>query len=324
VAMARIQGILRHWDDAKGYGFIQPMDGSNEAFLHIKSLPHYQRRPHPGDILTYEEKLDENKRIYASSPKIKKFAYSFFTLICLSLFLLFALYVCLVLWGILPFHFLSIYAAMSLLTIWVYSLDKSAARKGLQRTPEKKMHLLEIAGGWPGALLAQIFFRHKIQKVSYQLIFWLIVIGHGVGWYVVLTDREKLQPYQNAAQRQLQAMAHNIKQEISRLVGNENHATYSLSSILENSGKPDTDSHLLKRSKATVARNTVIAEGIIKEILPEKGLLVTLKSGTEGIIPRSTLVNDFSKQFMKGEHIRISMSSIPGSDKNSLEFILVE
>jgi uncharacterized membrane protein YsdA (DUF1294 family) len=37
---------------------------------------------------------------------------------------------------------------------------------------------LELAGGWPGAFLAQRRLRHKCSKVSYQITFWLIVSLH--------------------------------------------------------------------------------------------------------------------------------------------------
>ena len=48
--------------------------------------------------------------------------------------------------------------------------------------PEAYVHALELAGGWPGALLAQQGFRHKTRKVSYQALFWLIVALHQVFW----------------------------------------------------------------------------------------------------------------------------------------------
>ena len=44
---------------------------------------------------------------------------------------------------------------MSALSIGMYALDKSAAKKGGQRTPENTLHLLSLGGGWPGAMYAQ-------------------------------------------------------------------------------------------------------------------------------------------------------------------------
>ncbi|MBF1999604.1 MAG: cold shock domain-containing protein [Synechococcales cyanobacterium M58_A2018_015] len=32
------RGTLIHWNDERGFGFIQPVDGSREVFLHITAL----------------------------------------------------------------------------------------------------------------------------------------------------------------------------------------------------------------------------------------------------------------------------------------------
>jgi len=45
-----------------------------------------------------------------------------------------------------------------------------------RRLCEGRLHLLELLGGWPGALLAQRRLRHKCSKGSYQFVFWLIVL----------------------------------------------------------------------------------------------------------------------------------------------------
>jgi uncharacterized membrane protein YsdA (DUF1294 family) len=44
------------------------------------------------------------------------------------------------------------------------------------------LHFFELLGGWPGALLAQQCFRHKTRKVSFQLLFWMIVAAHQAFW----------------------------------------------------------------------------------------------------------------------------------------------
>lgn len=66
--------------------------------------------------------------------------------------------------------------ALNLLTFAVYYLDKKAAIRGAQRTPEITLHVLSILGGWPGAFLAQRIFRHKTGKRSFLFVFWLTVI----------------------------------------------------------------------------------------------------------------------------------------------------
>jgi len=69
-------------------------------------------------------------------------------------------------------------AAISPICFVALGLDKQRARNGKRRISEKTLHLLELWGGWPGGLLGQRAFRHKTRKLSYQLIFWLIVGLH--------------------------------------------------------------------------------------------------------------------------------------------------
>ncbi len=67
----------------------------------------------------------------------------------------------------------------SLIAFIAYGIDKRRARKNQFRIPEKRLHLFSLLGGWPGSYLAQQFFRHKTQKVSFRLVFWVIVLLHG-------------------------------------------------------------------------------------------------------------------------------------------------
>jgi uncharacterized membrane protein YsdA (DUF1294 family) len=71
-----------------------------------------------------------------------------------------------------------VYGLMSLICFVAYYRDKQFAIHGQQRTPEARLHLYELLGGWPGGLLAQRLIRHKNRKLSYQLMFWLIVLLH--------------------------------------------------------------------------------------------------------------------------------------------------
>lgn len=77
------------------------------------------------------------------------------------------------------------YLAASIVCFAVYALDKSAARRGERRTPERTLLLLGLAGGWPGAVLAQQWLRHKTRKQPFQNLFWLTVAMH-VGLAAVL------------------------------------------------------------------------------------------------------------------------------------------
>lgn len=78
---------------------------------------------------------------------------------------------------------LAAYPVASLICLLLYWQDKQQARTQAWRTPEKVLHASELLGGWPGALLAQQLFRHKTRKVSYQLVFWGIVLLHQLFWF---------------------------------------------------------------------------------------------------------------------------------------------
>ncbi|QOY95669.1 DUF1294 domain-containing protein [Massilia sp. UMI-21] len=77
------------------------------------------------------------------------------------------------------------YLALSLGCFVAYALDKSAARKGDRRTPESTLLLLGLAGGWPGAVLAQQCLRHKTSKASFQWKFHLTIVLNLVSFLVL-------------------------------------------------------------------------------------------------------------------------------------------
>ena len=79
------------------------------------------------------------------------------------------------------------YAVLSAISFVVYGADKLAAKHGRWRTPEATLHLLALAGGWPGALAAQRIFRHKISKQPFGIIFRCTVAVNclGLAWLLV-------------------------------------------------------------------------------------------------------------------------------------------
>lgn len=193
-------GQLTKWRDDRGFGFIQPVDGSKEVFLHISELKDSTRRPQVGDTIYYHV-VAENGKVRAcsafilgarnkstsSSPmnKAASSAVSTATFPALEMSLL----------SIVPLlgsiHFawkttnplpLILYPVMSLLTFALYADDKSRAQQGKWRTSEKTLHLCELAGGWLGGFVAQRKLRHKNRKASYQNAFWGIVVIHHMLW----------------------------------------------------------------------------------------------------------------------------------------------
>lgn len=83
-------------------------------------------------------------------------------------------------------HIVLMYLVASVTAFVAYALDKHAARRGLRRTPERTLHLIEFLGGWPGALLAQQWFRHKTRDRRFRVVFFSIVGVHLAVWLWLL------------------------------------------------------------------------------------------------------------------------------------------
>lgn len=76
-----------------------------------------------------------------------------------------------------------------------YARDKLSALRGNWRVPESSLHLIEAAGGWPGAYVAQHTMRHKTIQQSYQVVYWLIVAGHVGFWALWLFSPDLVRPW---------------------------------------------------------------------------------------------------------------------------------
>jgi uncharacterized membrane protein YsdA (DUF1294 family) len=82
---------------------------------------------------------------------------------------------------------LGAYVALSAASFVMYGLDKAAAEQGRWRTPEVVLHMVSVAGGWPGALVGQRVFRHKTRKQPFRAIFWCTVVANclALAWLLV-------------------------------------------------------------------------------------------------------------------------------------------
>jgi uncharacterized membrane protein YsdA (DUF1294 family)/cold shock CspA family protein len=176
----RHQGRITKWKDDQGFGFITPKGGADEVFVHINAFSNRQRRPKGAENVTYELTSDAKGRIRAAGvaflddghigPTRKRRK----TFIFPALFLIFL--AATVFTGRLPFPILGLYVAASAITFFVYARDKAAAQANLRRTSEATLHALSLIGGWPGAFIAQELLRHKSQKQSFRIVFWITVV----------------------------------------------------------------------------------------------------------------------------------------------------
>jgi uncharacterized membrane protein YsdA (DUF1294 family) len=74
------------------------------------------------------------------------------------------------------------YVVMSAATFVLFGVDKSRATKGQWRIRESQLHALELLFGWPGAIAAMAYFKHKRRKLSFVLVTSLIVLLHATAW----------------------------------------------------------------------------------------------------------------------------------------------
>ncbi|MEH2400781.1 cold shock and DUF1294 domain-containing protein [Nostoc sp.] len=197
------KGKLTTWKDDKGFGFIRSSDGTQDVFLHITALKETNHHPQVGDLICYQLTVGKDGRIHAcnafiegvvskplpraSSSAIEKETFKpkaksslMFEVLLLSLLPgLGAMHFALTTFNPIP---LILYPVMSFLTFALYADDKYRAKQGRWRVPEKTLHLCEFMGGWLGGFIAQRRLRHKSSKVSYQVVFWVIVAIHIIFW----------------------------------------------------------------------------------------------------------------------------------------------
>jgi uncharacterized membrane protein YsdA (DUF1294 family)/cold shock CspA family protein len=178
----RTKGKLTSWNEEKGFGFITPMGKGKQTFIHITAFSNRNRRPEVGQMVTYELSSDKQGRPRAIKatltgdrlPEKAKRSNGLLSIVVAVCFLI--IVGISVLSARIPLHILALYVAASLLTFIMYAWDKSAAKSGEWRTQESTLHLMSLAGGWPGALIAQQKLRHKTKKQSFRLVFWVTVL----------------------------------------------------------------------------------------------------------------------------------------------------
>lgn len=192
----RRNGRIIRWNDDRGFGFIAADDGGKDVFLHISAFRDRGRKPEQNESVTYELGHDPQGRPKALAVAfVEKRPVSFGLN---SAFLLLA-------GGVLSFvagaafvgrlapAVAGLYFASSIAAFFAYAMDKSAAKEGRWRIPEKYLHLFSLIGGWPGALIAQRLLRHKSSKTSFQVAYWVhVVLNCGFLAWCFTTSGSKL------------------------------------------------------------------------------------------------------------------------------------
>jgi uncharacterized membrane protein YsdA (DUF1294 family)/cold shock CspA family protein len=196
-------GTIQSWQDDRGFGFIQPTQGGQEIFVHIKSFTSRGgSRPQVGQRVTFEVELNQQGKKRAKNVALVRAAtasavqrqrqrraadspaqWGTASLFALPAFLLVYLAVA-VIWNV-PGWVAALYAGASVVCALVYAIDKSAAKAGRWRVSESTLHTLSLVGGWPGALVAQQVLRHKSNKATFRTAFWGTVVANVAGFVFI-------------------------------------------------------------------------------------------------------------------------------------------
>lgn len=177
-------GELVEWNDARGFGFVQPTSG-DPLFVHISAFIRPLRRPEPGDRLAFSRGKDKYGRTVVTSAKIagatsrpQPVGPSAERIegaqLARALRLLGAALIVAALVVLHPPVLIWIYIGMGIVSFIAYWLDKRAADAGRWRTAESTLHGIDLLGGIVGGLLAQAALHHKTAKPGFAALTFAI------------------------------------------------------------------------------------------------------------------------------------------------------
>ena len=205
---SRQQGTIKQWQDDKGFGFIETETGES-VFFHVSEFK-AQRRPTVGETVVFTPGQDNQGR--ARAKQVQELAFvqqkmsqknqkirqrnqrksqqaQFESGQKKRLLMGAAFYGILLLLAVmhkLPWLIVAWYVVIGMVTFLMYAKDKKAAQNNQWRTPESTLHLLSLAGGWVGAMVAQTYLRHKSQKPEFRMMYYLTVIINMAGLLFLL------------------------------------------------------------------------------------------------------------------------------------------
>ena len=192
------QGVVKKWQDDKGFGFIETETGA-AVFFHVSEFK-AQRRPIIGEQVVFTVGQDSQGRLQAKQVQELGFVQQKMAqknsqirqrnqkrshqadfeagqkkrlILGLGFYAILALLAIMqkISWLVVGWYFV-----LGLITYGMYAKDKAAAQSGEWRTPESTLHLLSILGGWVGAMVAQTYLRHKSQKPEFRMTYYLTVV----------------------------------------------------------------------------------------------------------------------------------------------------
>jgi len=166
-----MQGYIIHFNEEKGYGFIDSDEHEENIFVHISEVTNTDTLEQGQEVTFQIEKTA--KGLSAVSVKAgakQRSPYLIFGVLSLVITLAIFAYATQQLHRVLAYLI-----AVNITTFLLYGYDKFISKGESLRVPELNLQALALLGGSPAALLAQKFFRHKTIKQSFQIVYWIIV-----------------------------------------------------------------------------------------------------------------------------------------------------
>jgi uncharacterized membrane protein YsdA (DUF1294 family)/cold shock CspA family protein len=206
------QGIVKKWQEGRGFGFIET-DAGESVFFHASEFL-ASRRPTIGEPVVFTIGQDGQGRKHAKQVQELDFAQQKMArknkqiryrnqqkgvraefeagqkrrLLLSAVF--YAVLILLAAMNKLSWLVVGWYVVIGLMTYIIYAKDKAAAQSGEWRVPESTLHFLSVLGGWAGAMVAQTYLRHKSQKPEFRLTYYLTVLINLAGLLFIVVGRD--------------------------------------------------------------------------------------------------------------------------------------
>jgi uncharacterized membrane protein YsdA (DUF1294 family)/cold shock CspA family protein len=198
------QGTIVRWDAERGFGFVRSPGAQAEVFFHIRDFRGGSSAPAEGLEVRFEEihvggkgpramavspldYVDPRRPPPREAPRRRDGSRRpppppHVAIEMRAMALLVPAFIGLLVWAAwtqrLPVPMVLAAPLVSVLAFYLYWRDKFAAQRHAWRTPEAVLHAASLAGGWPGAWLAQRLLRHKSAKESFRQVYWGTVAMH--------------------------------------------------------------------------------------------------------------------------------------------------
>ena len=185
-----ITGTVTEWNEHKGYGYISVNEQPIKIVFHISDFSGHSMRPQVSENVVFSLTKDPNGNLRAIDIK-RPIVFNF--PIALSIW-----FASMVVGSIYVLNYpvivIDYLVLISGFTYLLYAVDKSISAREDWQVPEVLFHLFCLAGGWPGAILAQSFLRYKPTSVSYTPIFWTMLVANITlfAWSLTGEGKEKL------------------------------------------------------------------------------------------------------------------------------------